>query len=76
MTGYNDILIEARQIAIGRMVDKAEAMGTNFMIGLRKRNVKKKNIKTIRNIIFAVAKISLYLQYREIFDYVKNKKLI
>ena len=35
MTGYNDMLIEARQIAIGRMVDEAEAMGANAIIGMR-----------------------------------------
>ena len=35
MTGYNEILTEARQIAIGRMVDEATAMGANAIIGLR-----------------------------------------
>ncbi len=34
MSGYNDMLVEARQIAIGRMVDEAEAMGANAIIGL------------------------------------------
>lgn len=35
MTGYNDMLTEARQIAIGRMVDEAEAMGANAIIGMK-----------------------------------------
>lgn len=35
MTGYNDMLTEARQIAIGRMVDEAQAMGANAIIGMR-----------------------------------------
>ncbi|MBP3915672.1 heavy metal-binding domain-containing protein [Clostridium sp.] len=35
MTGYNEMLTEARQIAIGRMVDEATAMGANAIIGLR-----------------------------------------
>ena len=35
MSGYNDMLTEARQIAIGRMVDEAEAMGANAIIGMR-----------------------------------------
>ena len=35
MTGYNEMLTEARQIAIGRMVDEATAMGANAVIGLR-----------------------------------------
>ena len=35
MTGYNDMLTEARQIAIGRMVDEAESMGANAIIGMR-----------------------------------------
>ena len=34
MSGYNDMLTEARQIAIGRMVDEAEAMGANAIIGM------------------------------------------
>ena len=35
MTGYNEMLIEARQIAIGRMVDEAEAMGANAIVGMK-----------------------------------------
>ena len=35
MEGYNEMLIEARQIAIGRMVEEAEAMGANAIVGLR-----------------------------------------
>ena len=35
MAGYNDMLTEARQIAIGRMVDEAEAMGANAIIGMK-----------------------------------------
>lgn len=35
MNAYNDMLIEARQIAIGRMVDEAEALGANAVIGMR-----------------------------------------
>ena len=35
MSGYNDKLTEARQIAIGRMVDEAEAMGANAIIGMK-----------------------------------------
>lgn len=35
MSGYNDMLTEARQIAIGRMVDEAEAMGANAIIGIK-----------------------------------------
>ena len=35
MTGYNDMLTEARQIAIGRMVDEAGSMGANAIIGMR-----------------------------------------
>jgi uncharacterized protein YbjQ (UPF0145 family) len=35
MKGYNEILTEARQIAIGRMVDEAEAMGANAIIGMK-----------------------------------------
>lgn len=35
MTGYNDMLVEARQIAIGRMVDDATAKGANAIIGMR-----------------------------------------
>ena len=35
MSGYNDMLTEGRQIAIGRMVDEAEAMGANAIIGMK-----------------------------------------
>ena len=35
MQGYNEMLTEARQIAIGRMVDDAKAMGANAIIGMR-----------------------------------------
>lgn len=35
MSGYNDMLTEARQIAIERMVDEAEAMGANAIIGMK-----------------------------------------
>lgn len=35
MKGYNEMLTEARQIAIGRMVDEAEAMGANAIIGMK-----------------------------------------
>ena len=35
LNGYNDMLVEARQIAIGRMVDEAKAMGANAIIGVR-----------------------------------------
>ncbi len=35
MKGYNEMLVEARQIAIGRMVDEATAMGANAIIGMR-----------------------------------------
>ena len=32
---YNEMMEEARKIAIGRMVEKAEAMGANAVIGMR-----------------------------------------
>lgn len=35
MEGYNEMLTEARQIAIGRMVDEAKSKGANAIIGLR-----------------------------------------
>lgn len=35
MSGYNEMLTEARQIAIGRMVDDATALGANAIIGMR-----------------------------------------
>ncbi|OOB77267.1 MAG: hypothetical protein ATN33_03095 [Epulopiscium sp. Nele67-Bin001] len=33
--GYNEMLIEARQIAIERMVEDAKAQGANAIVGLR-----------------------------------------
>ena len=35
LNGYNEMLVEARQIAIGRMVDEAKAMGANAIVGVR-----------------------------------------
>ena len=35
LNSYNDMLTEARQIAIGRMVEDAEAKGANAIIGMR-----------------------------------------
>ena len=35
LNGYNEMLIEARQIAIGRMADEAKSLGANAIIGLR-----------------------------------------
>lgn len=35
LTSYNEMLTEARQIAIGRMVDEAESIGANAIIGVR-----------------------------------------
>lgn len=35
MTSYTEMLTEARQIAIGRMVDEAETLGANAIIGMR-----------------------------------------
>ena len=35
LTGYDEMLTEARKIAIGRMVDEAEAMGANAIIGMK-----------------------------------------
>lgn len=35
MNSYNEMLTEARQIAIGRMVDDAENLGANAIIGMR-----------------------------------------
>ena len=35
LNGYNEMLIEARQIAIGRMVDEAKSLEANAIIGLR-----------------------------------------
>ena len=35
ITGYTEMLIEARQIATKRMVDDAEAMGADAVVGVR-----------------------------------------
>ena len=35
LTGYTEMLIEARQIATKRMVDEAEAMGADAVINIR-----------------------------------------
>lgn len=35
LTGYTEMLVEARQIATKRMVDEAEAMGADAVIGVR-----------------------------------------
>ena len=35
LSGYTDMLIEARQIATKRMVDEAEAMGADAVINIR-----------------------------------------
>ena len=35
LTGYNEMLTEARQIAIGRMVEDEEAQGANAIVGMR-----------------------------------------
>ncbi len=35
MTSYNEMLTEARQIAIGRMVDEAKAQGANAIVGMK-----------------------------------------
>ena len=35
LNGYNDMLEEARQIAIGRMVEEAEAKGANAIVAMR-----------------------------------------
>ena len=35
ITGYTEMLIEARQIATKRMVDDAEALGADAVVGLR-----------------------------------------
>lgn len=35
MTSYTEMLTEAKQIAIGRMVDEAETLGANAIIGMR-----------------------------------------
>lgn len=35
LTGYDEMMSEARKIAIGRMVEDAEAKGANAIIGFR-----------------------------------------
>ena len=35
LNSYNEMLTEARQIAIGRMVDEAKDLGANAIVGLR-----------------------------------------
>ncbi len=35
LTGYNEMLTEARKIAIARMVDDAKAQGANAIIGFK-----------------------------------------
>ena len=35
LNGYTEMLIEARQIAIGRMVEDAEKLGANAVVGMR-----------------------------------------
>ena len=35
LNSYNEMLTEARQIAIGRMVEDAKAQGANVIVGLR-----------------------------------------
>lgn len=35
INSYTEMLVEARQIAIGRMADEAEAMGANAIVGMR-----------------------------------------
>ena len=35
LNGYTEMLNEARQIAIGRMVEDAEAKGANAIVGMR-----------------------------------------
>lgn len=35
LTGYTEMLIEARQIATKRMVDEAEKMGADAVVGVR-----------------------------------------
>ncbi len=34
LTGYNEMLTEARQIAIGRMVEDAKSKGANAIVGM------------------------------------------
>ena len=35
LTGYNEMLVEARQIALGRMMDDAKELGANAIVGVR-----------------------------------------
>lgn len=35
LNGYNEMLIEARQIAFGRMADEAQSMEANAIVGVR-----------------------------------------
>ena len=35
LKGYNEMLIEARQIAFGRMAEDAESLGANAVVGVR-----------------------------------------
>ncbi len=35
LTGYTEMLVEARQIATKRMVDEAEALGADAVIGVK-----------------------------------------
>ena len=35
LNGYNETLIEARQIALGRMADDATRLGANAVVGVR-----------------------------------------
>lgn len=35
MKGYNEMLTEARQVAIERLVDEAKSIGANGIVGLR-----------------------------------------
>lgn len=35
LNGYNEMLIEARQIALGRMVEDAQNLETNAVVGVR-----------------------------------------
>ena len=38
LNGYNEMLIEARQIALGRMADDATRLGANAVVGVRLRS--------------------------------------
>ncbi len=35
LTGYNEMLTEARQVAMGRMVEDAKGLGANAIVGVR-----------------------------------------